>query len=218
VDCQKSITEIIETAHICRICGDILDPADAGASLCLNCQKSLPPFENARSCAVFQGPLRQAIHRLKYKQDLGLGESLSRLLINKLKLLQWPIDMVVAVPLSASRQRERGYNQSGLLARPLALANRVPYEPRALHRIRTTKSQVGLSAEERFVNLKDAFQADPSLVHNRVILIIDDVMTTGVTLRNCSEAFLREGARTIFCLSLARAVIHFDGFERGSGI
>jgi competence protein ComFC len=213
-DCQNSITEITEKNHICRTCGDMLDPTDP-ACFCKNCLDLPPSFQNARSCVVFKGPIREAIHRLKYKQDLGLGESLSCLLIKKLDELKWPVDLVCPVPLSDHRLRERGYNQSGLLARPVALANNIPYVPSAIRRVRVTQSQVGLSAKERAINLKNAFFADPAAVNGHSILIIDDVMTTGVTLRNCADALMKAQATMVYCLTLARAVIHQDGFERG---
>jgi predicted amidophosphoribosyltransferase len=99
-----------------------------------------------RSWGIFIGPLRKAIHRLKYKHDLGLGEALSRHLIDYYQTTGWKVDIISPVPLSNSRQQERGYNQSELLALPLALAYGISYKSKAISRIRNTRSQVGRKA------------------------------------------------------------------------
>jgi competence protein ComFC len=212
-DCQSKTTPI--DFKICSICGDFLleDDPSRETGLCLNCRTSPPLFHSARSYAVFGGPLRKAIHRFKYRQDLGLGEVLSRYLVMALESLNWPVDLVIPVPLSPKRMKERGYNQSSLLARPVAYAFGVQFASSAVQRVRETRSQVGLSAAQRAENLKEAFSANQATVKGKTVLVIDDVMTTGVTLRNCAHALFQSGARDVFGLTLARAVIHKDGFE-----
>jgi ComF family protein len=190
----------------------------AGKSLCPTCQAALPLYQAARSYTIFGGAIRNAIHRFKYRQDLGLGEALSHMLIEKLQQLDWPVDLIAPVPLSPARQRERGYNQSGLLARPIGYYFGISYAPNALCRTRETRSQVGLNAVERSINLANAFSADPKLVSGHTVLVIDDVMTTGATLANCTKALLDAGANQVYGLALARAVIHQDGFENKTGI
>ncbi len=102
--------------------------------------------------------------------------------------------------------KERGYNQVGLVAKPLAALLHYKYKPLALVRLRDTKSQVGLSAEERKENVVDAFYADPQAVSQKTLLLIDDVATTGATLSSCSNALLRAGAKSVYALTLARAL------------
>jgi len=113
--------------------------------------------------------------------------------------------MLVPVPLGSKRIKERGYNQAGLIGWPLSLALDIAYAPRALSRARETRSQVGLSRAERHENVRDAFRADKRLVNGRVILLVDDVATTGVTLSSCAEALYAAGARDVFALTVARA-------------
>jgi ComF family protein len=108
--------------------------------------------------------------------------------------------------LGKRRLQERGYNQVGLIAMPLAALNRWRYAPRALCRVRETKSQVGLSAVERRENMQGAFRADSRPVGGRVILLLDDVATTSATLSACAEALLSAGAKAVFALTLARAL------------
>jgi predicted amidophosphoribosyltransferase len=122
---------------------------EGGPGVCAQCRTTKPHFKQLRSWAVYEGPLRKALQRLKYKRDLALGEALARPLIELWPGLGWQVDLLLPVPLGVARLAERGYNQSALLARPLALAQRIPYRPQGLRRLRETRSQVELSAQER---------------------------------------------------------------------
>ncbi len=117
--------------------------------------------------------------------------------------------MVIPVPLSAKRLRERGYNQAAQFALPLALALGARYRPSGVRRIRHTVSQVKLSWQERQDNVTGAFYANPRLVAGQKILLIDDVVTTGATISACATALLDAGARNVYALSVARAMQHY---------
>jgi competence protein ComFC len=185
----------------CPICGQ---PGQPG-KVCRSCRKDPPPFQALRSFGMFQGPLREAIHILKYQKEIGIGEALSAHLINFVIAQGWSIDMVTAVPLSHKRLHERGYNQAALLARPLAYFLEVPYQSNAVERIRDTVSQVGLNAAERRTNVTGAFQSRPTMVEGKTILVIDDVTTTGATLQACAAALQAAGSTKVYGLTLARA-------------
>lgn len=222
--CQQQVVRI--AGPVCERCGAPLSwqrraslptqvsAAGAEAALCPNCQVQLPEYQALRSCAEFGGPIREALHRLKYQRDIGIGEALSKHLIELYNQLKWGIDVVTPVPLSAKRARERGYNQSGLLARPLAYAVQKPYQPNALKRSRDTRSQVGLGADERQQNVEGAFTANAALVKGKVVLVIDDVMTTGSTINACTQALRKAGASAVFGLTLARAVFLNDADDQ----
>ncbi len=113
--------------------------------------------------------------------------------------------MVVPVPLGVARKKERGYNQASLLAYPLALRFNLAYRPKALWRVRETKSQVSLNRQERQKNVSEAFKAGAKLVNEKTILVIDDVTTSGATLDACAVALLKAGAKKVYGLTLARA-------------
>jgi ComF family protein len=157
---------------------------------------------------VFEGPIRQALHQLKYRRNVALGDALAQDFAEYVGTLGWPVDLVVPVPLGKERMKERGYNQVGLVAMPLAVFNHWRYTPRALARSRDTMSQVGLTAAERKENVSGAFQADAALVSGTSVLLIDDVATTGATLSASADALLDAGARSIYALTLARALPH----------
>ena len=198
--CQQNLPKLTEP--ICDVCGI---PVEA-AGLCSDCQRVRPRFNELRSWSAFDAPVRNALHRLKYRQDIGLGDALAIHMSEYVVGLNWPIDVVVPVPLGHKRLRERGYNQVGLIARPLALSMRIDYAPHALSRVRETRTQVGLTKLERRDNVRGVFQAEAKYVKDRVVLLMDDVATTGSTLSSCAEAFYAAGARDVFALTVSRAL------------
>ncbi len=205
-DCQKGLPSLSEP--LCAVCGTMLARFDG--DLCAQCRRQRPAFRSLRSWAAFDGPVRNALHRLKYRRDLGLGEALAQPISRFALSLGWPIDLVAPVPLGRRRQSERGYNQAALIAWPLAMALGIEYDQHAMARVRDTRSQVGLARRERQENVRDAFMAKPSRVRGRSILLVDDVATTGSTLSSCASALCSAGARDVFALTVARALPHHD--------
>lgn len=124
--------------------------------------------------------------------------------------LHWQVQAVLPVPLGKKRLKERGYNQVGLVARPLAFNIGMEYLPRAVQKTRDTRSQVGLSASQRQENVKNAYQADPLAVNGKSVLLMDDVATTGSTISVCTESLLSAGAKEVYVLTIARALAHHD--------
>jgi ComF family protein len=194
-------TQIIPSP-VCTVCGRSLE----SPGTCRNCQADLPDFTAMRSWAFFSGPLRSAMHRLKYKRDVALGDTMAQPLIRLLATTNWVIDLVTAVPAGVARQKERGYNQAALLARPIALSQGVPLRLGALKKLRETRSQVGLSVQERRRNVENAFQADAGSVQGKHVLLVDDVATSGATITACTRALNHAGAQQVFVLTLAHAV------------
>jgi len=199
LECQQN--QIFIPAQICSRCGE---PTSTGVN-CQRCLRTPPLYEALRSLAVFDGPIRNALHRLKYEGDVALGEVLARPLICLLQELNWQVDMITPVPIGVARLAERGYNQAAKLAWPIALFFRTPYRSNALFKVRNTATQVGLTIEQRRQNVSGAFEADPQWVAGRRVLIVDDVTTTGATLDACTQALLSAGANQVFGLTLARA-------------
>jgi ComF family protein len=194
-------TQIIQPT-VCVICGRGLE----NPGTCQKCQINPPGYSGMRSWALFSGPLRNAMHRLKYKRDVALGDTLAQPLIRLLALTGWTIDFVTAVPAGVTRRVERGYNQAALLARPIALSQGMPLSLEVLRKSRETRSQVGLNAMERMRNVENAFQADSGNVRGKRILLIDDIVTSGATVTACTQALTQAGAQQVFVLTLARAV------------
>ena len=124
--------------------------------------------------------------------------------------LNWHVEVLIPAPLGKSRLKERGYNQVALVARPLAYETGLTYSPNGLRKVRETESQVGLNISQRRENVRNAYQADPTVVTQKSILLMDDVATTGSTISACTEALLSAGAQDVFALTIARALSHHD--------
>ena len=199
VKCQETILFI--SGKVCTVCGL---PLMGKGQICQECKVSLPPYDALRSLTRYGGVIRECIHDLKYRNNQSLGEFFSSRMVEMIREEDWQADLVVPVPLSPDRQVERGYNQSALLARPIALKLGWRYQPLCLTRTRNTKSQVLLTVEERKLNVAGAFSAVPDLVAGQSILLIDDVTTTGSTLKECARALKQAGARSVYCLTLSR--------------
>jgi competence protein ComFC len=200
-ECASTVQHPIEP--ICEICGV---PLEGAGTLCGECRANRPCYSALRSWSVFDGPVRNALHRLKYRRDLGLGDALTAGLVEYLRWLHWTVDLVVPVPLGKGRLSERGYNQVALIARPLSMAMRLAYAPDALIRGQETRSQVGLTRAQRQENVRNAFRANQARVTGRIVLLMDDVATTGSTLSSCAQAVRAAGARDVFAFTVSRAV------------
>jgi ComF family protein len=166
-----------------------------------------------RSWAVFDSPVQNGLHTIKYRRNIGLGEAIAMQMVEFVRSLQWPVHVLIPVPLGKKRLKDRGYNQVGLVARPLAYQLKWSYEPDALRKTRETRSQVGLTISQRRENVDNAYQADPHVVKQRSILIMDDVATTGSTISACTQALLSAGAKEVYVLTIARALSH-HGLDR----
>ena len=200
--CQEK-TKLI-SSPICQICGE---PVSGGeCSTCRRCRASKLFYTAIRSWAYFEGPLQKAIHKLKYKKDLGLSEILAQPMIQLLAEQKWKIDLIIAIPLDNNRQRERGFNQSLCIARPIAWSNEIMIKPSAIRRVKITRSQVGLSLEERKNNVADVFCAEQKIVYGKSILVVDDVVTTGSTINSCAAALSKAGALHVYGITLARSM------------
>jgi len=186
---------------LCDVCG--LPQETKG--ICDTCLRDRPHFRSLRAWAIFDDPVQSALHKLKYRRDISLGDALASQMIMFVKNLQWDFDMVIPVPLGTERMKERGYNQVAMIAKPLSLALNIKYLPGGLWRQTETRSQVGLSKQERKSNMKDVFKAGIG-IEGRSILLMDDVATTGSTLSSAAKTLLACGVNDVFALTVARAL------------
>ena len=168
--------------------------------------------------ASFQGVWRIAIHRLKYEGDLGVALTIAEMMAHIVESTDWQPELVMPVPLSEKRQTQRGYNQAARLAYPLSLKLRLPLNTSGLVRMHETKSQVSLSFQERQVNVRGAFLADPNVVKDKVILLIDDVFTTGATMNAAASALQEAGCAQVFALTAAKALRRANFIENANSI
>jgi ComF family protein len=133
----------------------------------------------------------------------ALAPTLGEVLYDSWSADPWPVGVIVPVALHQARLRERGYNQSALLARELARHTGLPVAERTLLRVAPTLPQVGLDAARRAENVRNAFRCGDDSLRGKPVLLIDDVLTTGATLRACAQALLDGGAGAVWALTLA---------------
>ena len=150
---------------------------------------------------------------MKYRGNIAFGEAIAEQMTDYLLSLNWPAELMIPVPLGKKRLKERGYNQVALVAQPLAYQSGLHYKPEALWKARETRSQVGLNLVQRGKNVQDAYQADARVVKDKIVLIMDDVATTGSTISACTSALCSAGAREVYVLTIARALPH-HGLDR----
>lgn len=151
--------------------------------------------------------MREVLHRFKYGRRARLGVRLARLLSQAWALYPrfQEAEVILPMPLHRRREKERGFNQSGILAKYLSGMIGRPMESRAVVRIRNTPSQTGLSPRQRRLNVSQCFEVrKPAAVRGKACLVIDDVFTTGATLNAMARVLKEEGATKVLALTLAR--------------
>lgn len=176
-------------------------------TVCQACQDWPPPWQRCAAALPYAEPWRHLIADFKFHADTGLARVLGPILRHEAALggLLSTAERVLPVPLSQARLRERGFNQSLLLAKALQHPHVLP---QGLLRLRHTPAQAGLPRQERLLNLTHAFACNPKyieLVRDKQVLLVDDVMTTGSTLQACTQALLQAGVKQVDVLVLARA-------------
>ncbi|MBP7340817.1 MAG: ComF family protein [Syntrophaceae bacterium] len=193
----------------CPVCGVLFPDSPAGDHLCGDCLASPPFFSRARAAVVYQGILSDAIHRFKYGRDIPTGGALARFLADcPFDDLDWRrCDAILPVPLHKKRLRERGFNQSLLLARALGKKHGVAVDFSLLKRRKFTLTQTGLSRQEREKNIKGAFEASRAgQIADKNLIVVDDVYTTGATVNECARILKHNGATDVAVVTLARVL------------
>jgi ComF family protein len=170
------------------------------AEICGQCLKKAPFFSRVMNYGLYEGVLSEAINRLKFYGVKRLAKPLGSLLCI---FDSSGFDGIIPVPLSIRSLRERGFNQSLLISRVISKKFRVPLLMDNLRKTKETPPQIGLSAKERLLNLKNAFEVRGSIKSLR-LLLVDDVMTTGATVTECSKVLMKAGAKEVIVLTLAR--------------
>lgn len=200
--CLKKV-DIIDLP-VCQTCGT---PHSGEPATCSQCSHHPLKFiDGIRVAAYFgENPIRPAIHALKYRNHKAVAAPLVDLLTDAYRRYNLHADVVVPVPLHKSRYKERGFNQSELLARGLCQRLALALDNKTLVRTKKTKTQMTLGADERHQNVAGAFDAVSDRLNGRRILLIDDVCTTGSTLEACAVALKMSGAATVWGLTLAKA-------------
>ncbi|HEY32249.1 MAG TPA: ComF family protein [Dehalococcoidia bacterium] len=199
--CRRSLPRI--NPPICPRCGK----PQSSEQLCPGCVEWSATIDGIRSPFRFEGVIREAVHQLKYRNLRAIVSSLAELLDDYLRTLTIPVDVLVPVPLHRKRLRERGYNQSLLLAKGLGKLSGLPLVDNCLIRQTNTPPQARTSTvEERRDNVVGIFSCRDACLRDKQVLLIDDVATSGATLDACAASLKASGAISVWALVLAREV------------
>ncbi len=198
--CQACVAALPVNTPSCPRCAL---PLEAPAPVCGACLADPPAFALAATAWRYESAVAQLVPRFKFHRDLACGRVLGELAAHC--LTHWPgwvgAERVVPVPLHRTRLGQRGYNQALELAHSLAAPHGLPVDWRSLSRIRATSAQTTLDAPARRRNLRGAFEAVPQ---TGVVVLVDDVITTGATLQEAARTLLRAGAREVRAVAVAR--------------
>ena len=202
--CLNNFSEI--TSPHCPVCSRPFDTAIGDDHPCEGCLRHRPLYDRLGAPYLYDGVIMEAVHALKYGGRTGLVDALGPVFVSFAKdWLEKDESVIMPVPLHPKRLRERGFNQSLLLARQVASAMHAELDYLSLRRIRYTKPQAGLKSDERRKNVRRAFGlANGINVKNRTVILVDDVATTGNTLNECARVLKKDGCKKVLCLVLAR--------------
>ncbi|MBN2373627.1 ComF family protein [bacterium] len=218
-DCWAKAGEIV--GPLCNKCGTPILSQDGGGCdftyLCGICRQREWHFDIARAAYIFDGPVKDAIHLMKYQGHFLMG----RWLGNKMAQIIAEEDyykkkdkthcMIIPVPLSPERLRQREFNQSAILASSVGRVLDLPVYSGLLERLNGDRPQVGLTTKERWSNVRGRFLvSSPERVINKRIILVDDVITTGATVNECARTLKQKGASAVDVWTLARAAQRFS--------
>lgn len=179
-------------------------PPEGGRHHCGDCQQQPPPFASAASVFAYGGPAQDAVSRWKNRPAEWLGRPLSEAFADAFREVVGEDAVVIPIPSAPARLYRRGFNPPSALSRELASRARAHHRPGALRLVKTPATSRRLSRRERLMRMNGAFQALRQEVAGRHVLLVDDVMTTGATLRAASAACLDAGATRVDARVLAR--------------
>lgn len=199
--CRRRIRRLEEP--LCRRCGAELDSSRDSCG----CKGRLHALSRLRSAVAYEGPVEPLVHRFKYQGWQRLASPLAALLADRLVIEGLASSYIVAVPLHDSRRRERGFNQSELLAAELRRHLLLREPPGRLVRVRPTVPQVGNDRLRRWDNVRGAFAWRGQDLAARPLLVVDDVATTGATLEACATALKSAGSGPITGVTVARVKV-----------
>lgn len=200
--CPPCAAELPHNLSACVRCGLPL-PAQPD-KVCGACLKKPPLWDGTVAGLKYQFPVDQLVCRFKYKRNLACGQALGRILLEAIHNRSEPLPQaIVPVPLHRSRLFTRTFNQAHILAQQLSRSLEIPVRHALLTRTRRTRAQSGLDSSQRRKNVRDAFDCRRhGLKH---VAIVDDVMTTGRTLEECTRSLKRSGAESVTAWVAARA-------------
>lgn len=203
--CDKELPYI--TGRTCIKCG-----INSSTDVCVECKDASHKFEQNFSVFVYKDAIQKQIIKFKQSGYKYIGEVFAVKMLEYFKNIDIPFDLILPMPIHTNREKERGFNQSEILAQEI-IKYYGRFDKNVIARVKDTPHQTGLSKDNRKINLANAFKVlNKSKVKGKTILLIDDIYTTGSTLNECAECLYKAGANKVYGLCLARAEIKVDKY------
>jgi len=202
--CQRDLPAL---PHSCRQCAQFLRFTDISQLKCGACLSEAPPFDVTHALFPYESPVDSLITKLKFQQQILYAKAFAELMAKRIKTdwyrHQALPDLIIPIPLHPARLKERGFNQSLEIARHLAKSIKLPLDYQGIKRIKPTLAQSGLSAGARKRNIMQGFSVSGNY-HGLNIALVDDVVTTGSTVQECSRMLKKSGAASVHIWCCAR--------------
>ncbi len=201
--CSNCLNELpVNYENICKKCGKPLKEE----SSCKLCKHTKHYFKLARAPFKYEGKIKEALLSLKFNNGRYVASSLAYFLFLEYSNLEIEADLVIPLPISEQRMKERGYNQSTLLAQSFCKLTNLPLIDNCLVRVKNTEKQSNLPLEKRKDNVKNAFKVSSrKSVKDKIIVLIDDIFTTGATVNSACKTLLQAGAKQVYILVVAHS-------------
>ncbi|OEY87027.1 amidophosphoribosyltransferase [Wolbachia pipientis] len=200
--CNKTVNFLTE--HYCNVCGAVIAN---NIDTCGKCIFNPPQFKILRSAFAYNQHSKSMILRFKFFDNLNYVKVFAKWMYNMNKDIFKDSEIIIPMPLHRLRLLKRKYNQAALLAKEVSRLSNRYYAPFIIKRLRNTQPQSGLSLKERERNLKNAFDVcNKKIIKDKIIILVDDVVTTSASVRSCSQEIINSGAREVRVLTLARTI------------
>ena len=200
------------SAPYCGVCGVPLEVSPKEITTCGPCLAAPPPFKSTRAVFVYNAPSRRLILRFKDYGATYLGKLFAAWMYQRAQDTLKEADILVPVPLHWKKLIKRGYNQSVLLVKALSRLSDKPFSLTVLAKTKGTPSQGRLSARIRLENIKGAYAVtNARLLKDKKIVLVDDVMSSGATIKECAQILLKNGAKQVDVIVIARAKLRRIG-------
>ncbi|MDD2979711.1 MAG: ComF family protein [Hespellia sp.] len=200
-NCEKKIIYMKEPR--CKRCGKPIRTQEA--EFCLDCQRGRFCYDQGKSLYLHQSPVKEAVYQLKYHNKRIYGEMFAQELyrIYKEQIKSWGVDVILPVPLHHKRRKKRGYNQAELIATELGKLTSLSVETDAVYRVKNTNPQKVLDNRNRAKNLSHAFAVSRKWRVRPVVLLIDDIYTTGSTINSVAKILKKRGVQKVYFLTIS---------------
>ena len=205
--CMENVSYIME--NDCQICGYPFDVPVGNNMVCGACLQNKPHFQRAYACICYAGTLKNLILRFKHADGTYLAPIITKMMTSMIRRRFIEADMIIPVPLSYKKHFKRHYNQSALIARLIAKDINVPFYSHILKRIKDN-TQKDASKIMRMQAVKNSFICHPQAVQGKKVILIDDVMTTGATVNECSRMLIKAGAKSVIVVTFARVSLTIE--------